>query len=177
MPSIPRSSRLEMKRGLGVLTAVVASGLAAAIVAFFLVQDRFTPMSWLRAEFSLNEQQARKVERIHSEYEADCAQMCARIAQTDERLANLICSSQTMTPDFRRPLLKPTDFVRSAGRKCLSISTGLLVSFPPGNSVNTSKSFFPPCYCLPISCLFNKSFRRRVWLGIGRRLGGQRSGR
>ncbi len=76
------------------MTAVVASGLAAAIVAFFLVRDRSTPMSWLRAEFSLSEQQARNVEQIHSEYEADCAQMCARIAQTDERLANLECNER-----------------------------------------------------------------------------------
>jgi hypothetical protein len=63
------------------LTAVIASGLAAAIVVFFLAQNRSTPLSWLRAEFSLNEQQARKVEEIHAEYEADCALMCARIAQ------------------------------------------------------------------------------------------------
>jgi Heavy-metal resistance len=104
-----------MKRGLGVLTALVASGLAAAIVAFFLVQDRSTPVSWLRAEFSLNEQQARKVEQIHSEYEADCAQMCARIAQTDERLAKLICSSQTMTPDIQAAIVE-TDRLRSECR-------------------------------------------------------------
>jgi Heavy-metal resistance len=104
-----------MKRGLGVLTAVIASGLAAAIVAFFLVQDRSTPMSWLRAEFSLNDQQARKVEQIHSEYEADCAQMCSRIAQTDERLANLICSSQTMTPEIQAAIVE-TDRLRSECR-------------------------------------------------------------
>ena len=104
-----------MKRGLGVLTAVVASGLAAAIVAFFLAQDRSTPMRWLRAEFSLNEQQARKVEQIHSEYETDCAQMCARIAQTDERLANLICSSQTMTPEIQAAIVE-TDRLRSDER-------------------------------------------------------------
>jgi Heavy-metal resistance len=104
-----------MKRGLGVLTVVVASGLAAAIVAFSLAQDRSTPMSWLRAQFSLNEQQARKVEQIHSEYETDCAQMCARIAQTDERLANLICSSQTMTPEIQAAIVE-TDRLRSECR-------------------------------------------------------------
>jgi Heavy-metal resistance len=104
-----------MKRGLGVLTVVVASGLAAAIVAFFLAQDRSRPMSWLRAQFSLNEQQARKVEQIHSEYETDCAQMCARIAQTDERLANLICSSQTMTPEIQAAIVE-TDRLRSECR-------------------------------------------------------------
>jgi hypothetical protein len=140
-----RSGPLEMKKGLGVLTAVIASGLAAAIVVFFLAQNRSTPMSWLRAEFSLNEQQARKVEEIHAEYEADCALMCARIAQTDERLAKLICSSQTILRKFRKPLLRATGFARSAGRKCSSTSTGLPVSFPRRGSVNTLQSFFPPC--------------------------------
>jgi hypothetical protein len=104
-----------MKRELGVLTVVVASGLAAAIVAFSLAQDRSRPMSWLQAQFSLNEQQARKVEQIHSEYETDCAQMCARIAQTDERLANLICSSQTMTPEIQAAIVE-TDRLRSECR-------------------------------------------------------------
>jgi hypothetical protein len=40
-----------MKKGLGVLTAVIVSGLAAAIAVFLLAQNRSTPMSWLRAEF------------------------------------------------------------------------------------------------------------------------------
>jgi hypothetical protein len=104
-----------MKKGLGVLTAVIASGLAAAIVVFFSAQNRSTPLSWLRAEFSLNEQQARKVEEIHAEYEADCALMCARIAQTDERLAKLICSSQTITPEIQEAIVA-SDRLRSECR-------------------------------------------------------------
>ena len=104
-----------MKKGLGVLTAVIASGLAAAIVVFFLAQNRSTPMRWLRAEFSLDEQQARTVEQIHAQYEADCAQMCVRIAQTDERLANLICSSQTITPEIQAAIVE-TDRLRSECR-------------------------------------------------------------
>ncbi len=41
--------------------------------------------------------------------------MCARIAQTDERLANLICSSQAMTPEIQAAIVE-TDRLRSECR-------------------------------------------------------------
>jgi hypothetical protein len=68
-----------MKRGIGVLFGVVFAGLAAAVAAFLVMQNRSSPMNWLRTEFALTDSQARKAELIHAEYEADCAEMCARI--------------------------------------------------------------------------------------------------
>jgi hypothetical protein len=94
---------------------VIFSGLAAAVVAFLLAQDRSAPMHWLRTEFSLNDPQARKVEQMHAEYEADCNQMCARIAETDERLAKLIRSSQKITPEIEAAIVE-TDRLRSECR-------------------------------------------------------------
>ena len=41
--------------------------------------------------------------------------MCVRIAQTDERLANLICSSQTITPEIQAAIVE-TDRLRSECR-------------------------------------------------------------
>ena len=104
-----------MRRGLGTLFGVIFAGLAAALVAFVVVQDQSSPMNWLRSEFSLSDSQARKVEQIHAEYEADCAQMCARIAQTDERLENLIRSSQKITPEIQAAIVE-TDRLRSECR-------------------------------------------------------------
>jgi hypothetical protein len=54
------------------------------------------------------------VELIHAEYEADCAEMCARITQTDERLENLIRSSQKITPEIQA--IVETDRLRSECR-------------------------------------------------------------
>lgn len=94
---------------------VLFAGLAAAAVVFVVVQDRSSPINWLRSEFSLSDSQARKVEQIHADYEEDCAQMCARIAQTDERLANLIRSSKQITPEIQAAIVE-TDRLRSECR-------------------------------------------------------------
>jgi Heavy-metal resistance len=104
-----------MKRGIGVLFGVVFAGLAAAVAAFLVMQNRSSPMNWLRTEFALTDSQARKVELIHAEYEADCAEMCARITQTDERLENLIRSSQKITPEIQAAIVE-TDRLRSECR-------------------------------------------------------------
>jgi septal ring factor EnvC (AmiA/AmiB activator) len=104
-----------MRRGAGALFGVLFAGLAAAAVVFVVVQDRSSPLNWLRSEFSLSDSQARKVEQIHADYEEDCAQMCARIAQTDERLANLIRSSKQITPEIQAAIVE-TDRLRSECR-------------------------------------------------------------
>ena len=104
-----------MRRGAGALFGVLFAGLAAAAVVFVVVQDRSSPLNWLRSEFSLSDSQARKVEQIHADYEEDCAQMCARIAQTDERLANLIRSSKQITPEIQAAIFE-TDRLRSECR-------------------------------------------------------------
>jgi Heavy-metal resistance len=104
-----------MKRGLWAFSAVVAFGLMTAIVVFLWARERSTPMRWLRAEFSLDDRQAQKVERIHTEYEMDCAQMCARIAETDARLAKLIRSDQQVTPEIREAIVE-ADRLRSECR-------------------------------------------------------------
>ena len=94
---------------------VIASGLVSAVLVSFWAQERSTPMSWLRSEFSLDDQQAQKVRQIHAEYEADCAQMCARIAQTDERLTKLIGSNQKITSEIQEAIVE-TDRLRSECR-------------------------------------------------------------
>jgi hypothetical protein len=104
-----------MRRGLAVFLTVVAVGLLTAISVFFWTRERSTPMSWLRTEFSLNDRQTKTVERIHSEYEIDCVQMCSRIAETDERLAKLICASQEITPEIQAAILE-TDRLRTECR-------------------------------------------------------------
>ena len=86
-----------MRRGLIVFAAAIATGLLATFAVYFWKSERSSPTSWLLAEFALDDQQARTVERIHNQYQMECALMCARIAQTDEQLAKLICDAQIQT--------------------------------------------------------------------------------
>jgi Mg-chelatase subunit ChlI len=104
-----------MRRGLTVFLAVVTLGLLTALAVFSWNRERSTPMRWLRTEFSLDEREAESVARIHAEYEIDCARMCARIAQTDERLAALIGNSQTVTSEIQEAIIE-TDRLRSECR-------------------------------------------------------------
>ncbi len=104
-----------MRRGLTIFLAVVVLGLVSAIGVFSWARERSAPMGWLRTKFSLDDRQAKTVARIHAEYETDCARMCARIAETDERLAALICANQTVTPEIQAAITE-TDRLRSECR-------------------------------------------------------------
>ncbi len=104
-----------MRRGLVVFLALVFLGLLTAIAAFSWTRQNSTPMGWMRTRFSLDDRQAETIARIHAEYENDCAQMCAKIAESDERLAALLRSSQTITPEIEETIIQ-TDRLRSECR-------------------------------------------------------------
>ncbi len=104
-----------MKKGLMVLLMTVALGLLGAAAVYIWKSERSTPMSWLRAEFALDDRQAKTVERIHQEYETECALMCARIAESDELLAKLIGAGQQVTPEIQTAIIE-TDRLRSECR-------------------------------------------------------------
>ena len=104
-----------MRRGLIVFAAAIATGLLATFAVYFWKSERSSPTSWLLAEFALDDQQAKTVERIHSQYQMECALMCARIAQTDEQLAKLICDAQQVTPEIQTAIVE-TDRLRSECR-------------------------------------------------------------
>ncbi len=104
-----------MRRGLIVFAAAIAIGFLATVVAYFWKSERSTPTSWLREEFALDDQQAKTVERIHKQYQTECALMCARIVQTDEHLAGLIGDGQQVTPEIQNAIIE-TDRLRSECR-------------------------------------------------------------
>jgi Heavy-metal resistance len=103
-----------MRRGLIVLAAVLAIGSLATLAVYLWKSER-SSTRWLLAEFSLDEQQAKTVERIHNQYQSDCALMCTRIAQTDEQLAMLIRGAQEVTPEIQSAIVE-TDRLRSECR-------------------------------------------------------------
>lgn len=120
-----------MRRGLIVLLVLVVAGLVAAVGVFAWARGHASPMSWLRSEFSLDDRQAETVARIHAEYETDCSRMCARIAETDQRLTALIGASQNVTPEIREAIIE-SDRVRSECRtKMLEHFYRIAAELPP----------------------------------------------
>ena len=104
-----------MRKGLIVFAAAIVIGFLATVAVYFWKSEHSSSASWLLAEFALGDQQARTVERIHSQYQMECALMCARIAETDEQLAKLICDAQQVTPEIQNAIIE-TDQLRSECR-------------------------------------------------------------
>jgi hypothetical protein len=104
-----------MRKGLIVFAAAIVIGFLATVAVYFWKSERSSSASWLLAQFALDDQQARTVERIHNQYQTECALMCARIAETDEQLAKLICDAQQVTPEIQNAIIE-TDQLRSECR-------------------------------------------------------------
>ena len=123
-----------MRRGVIVCAAAIAIGLLATTAVYFWKSERSSSTSWLRSQFALDDQQASSVERIHRDYQAECALMCARIAETDAQLAKLICDGQQVTPEIQSAIIE-TD-------RRSNTFTGLLPSFRRRDEQNISGWWF-----------------------------------
>jgi hypothetical protein len=104
-----------MRKGLMVLATAIGIGFLATVAAYVWRSNASSSASWLLAEFALDGQQAGTVERIHNQYQTECALMCARIAKSDEQLAKLICDAQQVTPEIQNAIIE-TDQLRSECR-------------------------------------------------------------
>jgi len=104
-----------MKRGAVILLVVLGVGAAMGALSYCFFRDRISPADWLRKEFSLNKEQSARIVVLNAEYGPKCEQMCARITQTDSRLAGLIDSSRTVTEEIREALAD-SDRVRTECR-------------------------------------------------------------
>jgi hypothetical protein len=93
---------------------VIAIGSLVTVAVYLWRSDR-SSTGWLLAEFALDDQQARSVERMHNQYQEDCELMCARIEQSDEQLATLIRDAQEVTPEIQSAIVE-TDRLRSECR-------------------------------------------------------------
>jgi hypothetical protein len=103
-----------MKKGLLVLaTAIVLGIIAAAAVCWF--SHRESSEDWFREKFGLSQQQAQQAAALHQEFKISCAEMCARIEQTDARLAKAIQASDGMTPEIRTAIAE-TETIRTECR-------------------------------------------------------------
>jgi hypothetical protein len=104
-----------MKRGGVILLVVLGLGAVMGLLSYYVFQQRGSPADWLRKELSLNEEQSARIMALSAEYGPKCEQMCARITETDSRLAGLIESSGTVTQEIREALAE-SDRVRTECR-------------------------------------------------------------
>ncbi len=104
-----------MKRGLFAVLGILIAGVVAAVLVFCFFPTRQPATAWLQKEFSLSNDQAQQIEVMHREYGKTCMQMCARIQESDTRLAELLQKNDRVTPETLAALAE-TDRVRTACR-------------------------------------------------------------
>jgi len=100
-----------MKRGGLILLLAAVAALAAAIVTC-LIQHRPSSVDWLQSEYDLDATQMKQATLLHDEYQAICAEMCAKIAKTDLALTEAIRSNHRITPPIAAAIAE-TDRVRT----------------------------------------------------------------
>ena len=96
-----------MKKPALILLAILAAATAAYFACYHIathdvrrMMKAEDNMAWLRAEFALNDAQARTIAALEADYEPRCAAMCVRIAESNQRLEKLLAISKTMTPEL-----------------------------------------------------------------------------
>ena len=96
-----------MKKPVLILLAMVAVAAGVYFTCFRMATRDTRRMlatedsiTWLRAEFGINDEQARAIATLEADFEPRCAKMCARISQSGERLEKLLHESTAMTPEL-----------------------------------------------------------------------------
>lgn len=92
---------------------IVMTGLLLAVAAhavFFVVRTVPThagagdELFWLREEFSLSDREIARIRELHQGYLPDCEKMCAEIAAANSELAQLVLSTNAVTPQITEKL-------------------------------------------------------------------------
>ena len=88
-----------MKRGLFILLAILAIGLAALGVSRILFQA--PPSAWLCHEYGLSAQQAERVNSLQRAYGSRCGPFCDAMCTANATLEVLVLGSGSVTPSLR----------------------------------------------------------------------------
>lgn len=98
-----------MKKGvvillLGLLVSTAAfSGLYCIRTANYrkMLQQPQPELAWLQKEFNLSDAELARITQLHDAYLPQCAERCARIAQQNERLEELLSHASSVTPQIQ----------------------------------------------------------------------------
>ena len=100
-----------MRKSILVLLTIVAAASVAYFACYHFATRETRQMlkapddsAWLRAEFALNDAQARAIAALQADYEPRCMEMCERIAKANEHLEKLLRESTAMTPELEAAL-------------------------------------------------------------------------
>src|SRR5690606_28457239 len=77
-----------------------ASSLWAARRAAPEVQAARPELEWLRQEFDIGDAQFTEVQRLEREYAPRCAQLCARVRESQLHLTQLVAAGTTPGPEL-----------------------------------------------------------------------------
>ena len=99
-----------MKRAVIIILCGAALGLLAGAGVYF---TRTAPqramlccerpeLAWLQQKFQLTDAQFTRVQKLHNDYLAHCAELCARIAATNELIRTQISTATNVTPETEK---------------------------------------------------------------------------
>lgn len=103
-----------MKRGVWILGAALAAGIAGFAVMRFQSTDHamaaprstslLPELEWLRHEFDLTEAQFAKVAELHLAYRPTCEALCIRVMTSHEQIRQLVEAGLPITPELELAL-------------------------------------------------------------------------
>lgn len=92
----------------GLLLALLAYGasyhFATVNSACCLLEKPQPELAWLQTEFHLSDAEFARVQKLHEQYEAGCAERCALIDAKNAELAKLLAATNAVSPEIETAL-------------------------------------------------------------------------
>ena len=97
-------------------TLILFAGLAVAVLAYCgiyyagtanccrMEQGQTPELAWLKQEFRLSDAEFTRISQMHEQYLAGCAERCHRIDLKNQALAQLLASTNNITPEIEKAL-------------------------------------------------------------------------
>lgn len=87
--------------GLAAFASVFLSGLSNSRA---IARSEAPALAWMKQEYHLNDAEFSRVCALHEAYLPTCKKMCARIAEKNAHLAELLAKTNSVTPEIRSVL-------------------------------------------------------------------------
>jgi hypothetical protein len=92
----------------GLLLALLAYGasyhFASSNSACCLLDKPAPELAWLQTEFHLSDAEFARVQKLHEQYQAGCAERCALIDAKNAELAKLLAATNAVSPEIEKAL-------------------------------------------------------------------------
>jgi hypothetical protein len=101
-----------MRRGF----LILGSGVIVAVIAYYCfylagtsgsrtwLQSRQPELVWLKQEFKLSDTEFARLSRLHEAYLPQCRERCNRIRAMNDKLAQLLATTSSLTPEIENAL-------------------------------------------------------------------------